>query len=159
APGAPDDSLWAEWVVLDSTRSEVARARRTLVPSDCDPAARRVAEFSGELPPGDYVVGLTGRDGAGRRGGWRAPVPGRVPAPGLPLSDLVITCAIPEVGALPVRLPPNPGAAIGPRDALHAYFEIYHLTPDRDGLGRFSYEYTVRSAERDPRIWIQRILQ
>jgi hypothetical protein len=67
---------------------------------------------------------------------------------------------VPEVGGgPPVRIPPNPGAVIGAHDPLSAYFEVYHLTPDANGQGRFLYEYTVRGAEKDPRIWIQRLLQ
>src|SRR6185436_9013260 len=44
-------------------------------------------------------------------------------------------------------------------EPLTVYFEAYRLRPDRDGLARFELEYTVRSAERDPRIWIQRFLR
>jgi hypothetical protein len=38
------------------------------------------------------------------------------------------------------------------------YFEIYDLRPDEHGTSRFEYEATVRSAEKDSRIWIQRLL-
>src|SRR5439155_13967167 len=69
----PADSLWAEWVVLDSTRTEVARARRPLSPSACDATSRRVADFAADLPPGSYQVGLSVGDGRGRRGTFRAP--------------------------------------------------------------------------------------
>src|SRR5439155_1317048 len=55
-----------------------------------------------------------------------------------------------------VRIDPNPGARVSGRDPLTAYFEIYHLSPGGNGQARFQYVYTVRSAERDPRIWIQR---
>ena len=58
-----------------------------------------------------------------------------------------------------VRIEPNPKALVGPDDPVTAYFEIYHLGPRQDGRSRFEYLYTVRSAERDPRIWIQRVLQ
>ena len=58
--------------------------------------------------------------------------------------------------ALAVRPEPNPAARVGPGAPLAAYFEIYHLRPAPDGLARFEYIYTVKSAERDPRIWIQR---
>jgi hypothetical protein len=57
-----------------------------------------------------------------------------------------------------VRPEPNPGARVGPGDPLTAYFEIYHLSADRDGLARFEYVYTVKSAERDTRIWLQRAI-
>jgi hypothetical protein len=35
---------------------------------------------------------------------------------------------------------------------------MYHLQPGSDGQSRFEYDVSVRSAERDPRIWLQRLL-
>ncbi len=158
--GLPSDSLWADWVVLDSARNEVVRGGRTLAPSACDPTTRRVADFTGEVPPGEYLVGLSVRDGHGRRGVWRSPVRVEPASLELSLSDLVVACGVPEVGAgPPVRIPPNPAAVIGSHEPLSAYFEVYHLAPDANGQGRFQYDYTVRGAEKDPRIWIQRLFQ
>gem|GEM_PF-1991451 len=164
ATGPPDDSLWAEYVVLDSARVEIAREGRMLAPSACDPAGAQVADFGGQYPPGQYMVGITVRDRHGRRGLYRALVPLEPPASGLSLSDVVVPCGLPietTSGEAPrtVRLEPNPNARVGAAEPLTAYFEIYHLRLDRDGRSRFEYVYTVRSAERDKRIWIQRMFQ
>jgi GWxTD domain-containing protein len=163
ADGPPDDSLWAEWVVLDSSRAEVARARRTLVPSACEPAEKQVADFASQLAPGRYLVGLTVLDRAGRRGLFRSEVELPPPKAQLSLSDVVVSCGLPfqdpNEGAPAVRLEPNPSARVSAREPLTAYFEIYHLQPDREGRARFEYVYTVRSAEKDRRIWIQRAFQ
>jgi hypothetical protein len=53
---APDDSLVAEWVVLDSSMIEVARARRVPGVSSCDPATVRSADFAADLAPGRYEI-------------------------------------------------------------------------------------------------------
>ena len=163
SPGSPADSLWAEWVVVDSTRREVTRSARALSPSACDATERRVADFAADLPPGDYQVGLTVRDGNGGRGVFRGRA--RVPAvaPALTLSDVVISCGAPDVtprpgGAPVVRVEPNPAARVSGNDPLTAYFEISHLNTGRDGQARFEYVYTVKSAEKDPRIWFKRVI-
>jgi len=169
SPGAPGDSLWGEWVVLDSSRTEVARLARPLSASACDAAERRSAEFDSDLPPGTYLVGMTVRggmagDGGGpRRGSHRARITIEAPRPDLDLSDVVVCCGPPDVGspggASPrVRIAGNPAARVPDAGPLVAYFEAYHLTPGADGLSRIEFEYTVRSAERDPRLWFQRLL-
>ncbi|HTK30443.1 MAG TPA: GWxTD domain-containing protein [Candidatus Saccharimonadaceae bacterium] len=155
--GSPADSLWAEWVVLDSTELEVARASRPLSPAPCDPAARRTAEFAAPLAPGPYHVAIAVRGKGGRRGVYRTDVRLEPAAAALELSDLVITCGAPDVGAGAVQLGANPGATVEAGQPLTAYFEIYHLQSGSDGLARFEYVYTVRSDERDPRIWVQRM--
>ena len=75
----------------------------------------------------------------------------------------MIPCGLPietATGDAPtVRLEPNPNARVHGSDPLTAYFEIYHLQTDGDGRARFEYVYTVRSAQRDRRIWIQRAIQ
>ena len=156
--GNPGDTLSADWVVLDSLREEVARGRQALQPSACDPAGWQVADFAAELPPGSYLVGITVRDPAGRRGVLRRTV--RVPPPGaaLALSDVVVACGLPFVaGNAPARLEPNPGARVAQGAPLVAYFEVYHLRADANGKSRFEYVYTVRSAAKDPRVWLQRL--
>jgi GWxTD domain-containing protein len=163
APGSPADSLWANWVVLDSTRREISRASRALAPSDCDATELRVADFATELPPGSYQIGLSVRDAQGRRGLYRTVANLETPARDLALSDIVVSCGSPslslESGPNPtVRIAPNPGARVDGVSPLTAYFEIYHLMTGRDGQARFEYVYTVKSAERDPRIWLQRVL-
>jgi GWxTD domain-containing protein len=156
-PGEPGDTLIAEWVVLDPDRREVVRQRRAMGPSACDPAAARVADFDAELPPGEYVVGLTVRDARGRRGVYRATVRLTEPSPELRMSDLVVACGPPTPGP-PIRIEPNPAARVHGEDPLTAYFEVYHLTPGTSGRSRFEISYLVRSAAKDERVWLQRVL-
>jgi len=162
--GAPDEALVAEWVVLDTAMAEVARARREPGASPCDPAAVRSADFAAELPPGRYQVGLTLRDSAGHRGVFRSEVDLSAPLATLTLSDAVATCGRPEVtapapgGAPALRIEILPGAEVSGAGPLTVYFEMYDLRADETGTSRFEYEATVRSAEKDSRIWIQRLL-
>jgi GWxTD domain-containing protein len=157
AAGGPADSLWATCVVVDSTEIEVARATRTLSPLACDPTASRVADFTDDLEPGRYHVAISVRSRGGRRGVYRSEAVMSPKSAALALSDVVIVCGAPDMQSAPVRLAANPASVIGPNDALTAYFEIYHLQRGDQGLARFEYVYTVRSAEVDPRIWLQRM--
>ncbi|HUK63638.1 MAG TPA: hypothetical protein VLV15_09895, partial [Dongiaceae bacterium] len=163
-PLAPNDSAWATWVVLDSTRHEVARVGHPLSPSACDPARLRVADFASTLPPGDYLVALGVRDARGARGAVRSELTIDPTDTTLSLSDLVVSCGGAQVdpGAADtpptVRLNPNPGAIVSGHDPLVLYFEAYHLSAAPDGLAHLELAYTVRSAERDPRPLIQRLL-
>ena len=161
---APDDSLRAEWVVLDSSMIEVARAVINPGVSACDPATVRSADFAAELPPGHYHVGLTMRDGSGGRGVLRWETELHAAPPSLTLSDAVATCGHPDVSTPPgggtpsVRIEASPSGDVSGNGPLTVYFEIYDLRPDETGTSRFEYEATVRSAEKDPRIWITRLL-
>jgi GWxTD domain-containing protein len=157
APSTPGDSLQAQIVVMDSTEHEVLRTSRTLAPSACEADRFRVADFAGELPPGDYRVGLSVRAGV-RRGSLRLALSVPQPDSLLALSDVVVTCGTPPVAGASVRLDPNPLARVRDGSPLTAYFEIYRLSPGADGEGRFEYVYTVKSLARDPRIWITRTL-
>ena len=158
SPGGPADSLTADFVVLDSAMTEVGRVRRTLSPSACEAATLRVAEFEDQLPPGDYRVGMSVR-GNGRRGVTRDEL--HVPAADstLSMSDVVVTCGVPVAPEGTVRLDANPSGSVRGGEPLVAYFEVYHLARGQDGQGRFEYETSVRSAKKDPRIWLQRWLQ
>jgi GWxTD domain-containing protein len=158
SPGGPSDSLWGEWVVLDSARHEVARLRRPLAASACDATELRMAEFASELAPGDYLVGFSVRGRDGKRATRRETVRLRGQRRGLDLSDVVVSCGPPDVSTQAVRLSVTAGAEVSDEEPLTVYFETYHLMPGPDGLSRFEYEYVVRSAERDPRIWIQRLV-
>jgi GWxTD domain-containing protein len=153
-PGGPADSVWADWVVLDSARVVRVRASLPLGPSACAAETRRVGEFAADLEPGPYVVSVAVRDGAGRRGILRTPVELAAASSSLALSDVVIACGTPSVGAVPVRIEPNPGARVAGAAPLTAYFEIYHLQPGGDGLARFEYVYTVRATAPDTRHWM-----
>ena len=157
AASAPGDSLTAQAVVFDSTGHEVARTSHPLAPSACEATRYRVADFTHDLPPGRYTVGLSVRAGA-RRGSVRLPVELSAPDTTLALSDIVVTCGTPVTLGPSVRLDPNPQARVTAGAPLIVYFEVYHLTPGDDGQSRFEYEYRVKSAERDPRIWLQRAL-
>jgi hypothetical protein len=110
------------------------------------------------LPAGRYHVSVSVRNERGARGTWIAPVALRTDDGQLAISDVVITCAAPEPNVLPVRPAADPEAAIEPGQPVTAYFEIYHLKTGDDARSRFEYVYTVRSADRDPRIWIQRLV-
>jgi len=160
--GAPDEGLVAEWVVLDTAIAEVARARRVPGVSACDPASVRSADFAAELPPGRYQVGFTLRDANGRRGVIRSQVELSAPLATLTLSDAVATCGKPDVsasgGAPAVRIEALPGGEVSGAGPLTVYFEMYDLRPDETGTSHFEYEATVRSAEKDSRIWLQRLL-
>lgn len=159
SPGGPADSLWGEIVVLDSTERVVAREKRTLAPSACEADRFRVAEFTRELPPGDYRVGLSVRASQGRRGSLRFPITlTRPDSTELAISDLVVTCGTPFVSASSIRLEPNPSGRVAADAPLTAYFEVTHLALDGGGTSRFEYQYTVKSADRDKRVWIQRAL-
>ncbi len=157
-PGGAADSVWADWAVLDSARIVRSRGTVMLGPSACAAASRRVGELAADLEPGPYVVGVTVRDAADRRGILRVPV--RVASGGLELalSDVVIACGAPAAGEGPVRIEPNPGARVAGAGPLTAYFEIYHLRPGDDGLARFEYVYAVRSTRPDTRHWMAKLL-
>jgi GWxTD domain-containing protein len=157
APGDPSDSVFADFVLLDSTYEEVARVRRPLGPSACEPGELRAADFNVPLTPGTYMVGFSVRNGV-RRGATRDPVRIEVPDGTLSMSDLVVTCGLPPAPQASVRLDPNPTGQVAAGAPLVAYFETYHLARGPDGTGRFEYETTVRSAARDRRMWIQRWL-
>lgn len=163
--GGRDDSLRAEWVVLDTAMVEVARATRVPDVSACDPTQLRTADFAADLPPGRYQVGITVRDSAGRRGLFRRSVDLDVASASLTLSDAVLTCGRPDIsppapGVAPaVRIEANPAGEVFGGGPLTVYFEMYDLRPDEHGQSHFEYECTVRSAEKDPRVWIQRLLQ
>jgi GWxTD domain-containing protein len=163
-PGGPDDTITAEWVVLDTAMIEVARVSRAAGVSACDPTALRAADFASELRPGRYQVGISVRDGSGGRGVYRSEIELVAPPAALTLSDVVVTCGRPDVstasGPTPsVRVEANPEAVVTGAGPLTVYFEMYDLRPDENGQSRFEYECTVRAADRDPRIWIQRLLQ
>jgi GWxTD domain-containing protein len=161
-PSGPSDSLSAQWVVMDSSSAVVMRGSGALVPSACDGAERQSAQFAAELPPGRYTVGLTVRDGKGGRGILREEALLGPPGVDLGLSDVVIVCGTPDLALAAgdgIRLEPNPAAVVRGNDPLHAYFEIYRLDDADGGLSRFEYVYTVRSAEKDRRFWLQRVFQ
>jgi GWxTD domain-containing protein len=161
--GGPGDSLWAEWVVLDTARAEVARVKRVLTASACDVSTLRAADFAVELPPGEYLAGVSVRGAHGLRGIQRGAVKIEPPTPDLELSDLVVSCGTPLTerdanGTPSLRLAANPAARVIGAEPLTAYFEAYHLATDKNGLARLEFEYVVRSGERDPRIWLQRLV-
>lgn len=157
AEATPGDTLRAQWVVLDSTETEVARGSRPLSPSACAADRYRVADFASDLAPGRYHVSMSLRAG-NRRGAARVMIDVPKPTESLALSDLVVTCGTPIVLGPSVRLNPNPRARVLAGAPLTAYFEIYRLTPGDDGQSRFEYVYTVKSGTPDQRVWLQRAL-
>jgi hypothetical protein len=154
----PEESARAECVVLDSLQREVARSQRSLSPSACGADSIRVADFSLPLPPGRYTVGVSVQAGA-RRGNLRQNLVIEPPGAGLAMSDVVMTCDAPVAPEASVRLNANPSGKFAAGAPLTAYFEVYGLEPDTAGMSRFEYSYHVRSAAKDNRIWLQRVLQ
>jgi len=158
APGGPTDSLWADWAVLDSMRTVRSRASAPLGPSACFATTRQVSDFAADLEPGPHIVSVTVHDAEGRRGILRQAVTLRGPRASLDLSDVVVACGAPDVGAgTSVRIEPNPSSRVSGAGPLTAYFEIYHLQPGADGLARFEYVYSVRTTARDDRFWLQKL--
>lgn len=157
-PARPGDELVADCVVLDSLQREVARSSRGLSPSACRADSFRTADFSFPLPPGEYHVGLSVR-APGKRGAQRVTTELAPAMPGLLMSDLVVTCDAPVAPGPSVRLDPNPSLEVAAGEPLTAYFEVYGLATDDQGTSRFEYSYRVRSATRDRRVWLQRLLQ
>ena len=161
--GGPGDSLRATWVVRDSNDFELARSSRMFSPSACAPTEAQVAEFTADLPPGRYRVGLTVVGSGGQRGVFGERLEVATADSGLALSDLVVSCGVQDAASIDpvhpaVRIEPNPSARVRAGQPLTAYFEIGHLRPDAEGLARFELEYSVRSMQRDARIWVQRLL-
>src|SRR5206468_8259842 len=106
---------------------------------------------------------LTVRDGAGGRGVLRSQIELHAVPATLTLSDAVATCGRPDVsvpatGSPSVHIDASPHGEVSGNGPLTVYFEIYDLRPDDSGTSRFEYEATVRSAEKDSRIWLQRLL-
>jgi hypothetical protein len=157
APAGPADSVWARWVVQDTSGRAVAQGAGAFATSGCDPTALRVADLSADLVPGDYMVIFSARDARHRRGLYRAPAHLEPPPAGIMLSDLVLTCgsggALAQPGA--IRLDANLEHVVGPGEPLAAYFELYGLTPDASGVSRFQYEYRI-AALNAPRNWLER---
>lgn len=158
--GLPGDSARAEAVLLDSSGTRIARGDSHLSPSRCDPAGTRTADFTFDVPPGDYRVAVSVSDGRGGRGVQRAestvePDPGT-----LRLSDVVPVCGAYQAGSqgAPVRLEPNVGAYVEDGLALNAYYEIYNLRAGDDGLAQFEYTYEVHTVGPDTRPWFERVL-
>jgi hypothetical protein len=152
APGAPGDTLLARWVVRDSAGRVVSRDEGALALSACDPAERRLAEFSAALPPGGYDVTVSVRDLHHRRGLYRSAAALSPPTSTLALSDVVLSCGTPSVvgGGGAIRLESSPEGRVARGAPLVVYFEIYRLATDAAGLARFEYEYTVRRLSESP---------
>jgi tetratricopeptide (TPR) repeat protein len=149
APGGSADSLWGSWVVLDHDGHRVARGTGALSISACDPTARRVGDFSAEVPPGEYLVDLAVDDHHGRRGVVHLHAQVASPSGRLALSDLVLLCGAqaPAMDAGAIRLEPDfEGHVTGSR-SVTVYFEVDHLALRPDGTSRFAYTYTLRPVE------------
>lgn len=146
APGGPADSLWARWMVSDSTGKVIARDMHPLGLSACDPAGSRVAEFTCDLPPGAFEVVVSASDAKHRRGVVRNRATIEAQEPGLALSDIVLACGDPtnQVSSSQVRLEANFEGSVSSSRPLAVYFEIGHLAMGADGQSRFEYEYSVR---------------
>jgi GWxTD domain-containing protein len=158
AIGSPVDTLAARWVVLDSTGREVAHGGGRLTLSACDPGARQLAELSQELPAGRYQLVLSVRGAKHRKGLFRATVELPRPDAALELSDVVLSCGDPTMVARGpgVRLDANVESRVTGPGPLAAYFEVYRLAADTDGMAHFEVEYAVRRLSEVPMRGVRR---
>ena len=146
APAGDHPNLVAECVVVDSSEHEVARQQRPLGVARCDPGVLKAGDFAFDLPPGPYRVAISVNDGANARGVRRTyhdvPAPGRM----LSMSEIMLVCGPldPARGTSSVRLDPDLDGTVTGDEPLLAYFEVYRLKPDAQGVTLFDYEYTVR---------------
>jgi hypothetical protein len=152
APAQPGDTLWARWVVRDSSGRERVRREERFATSVCDPSGRRIAELSAALPAGDYDVAVSVRDTHHRRGLWRTTATLTPSSDSLALSDAVLTCGDPTllVEGRAIRLEAQREARVAAGAPVVVYFEIYRLVAGPDGPSRFEYEYTVRRLRETP---------
>jgi hypothetical protein len=148
APGRPADTLWGAWAVATPQGVVVARGRRRLAPSACEPARLQAADFSASLPPGDYRLDLTVADGQGGRGLVHLAASVERPTDRLAISDLVAVCGegAPQQSGREVRFDPRWDERLREARSLTVYFEITHLAPGTDGQARFAYTYALRRA-------------
>jgi cytochrome c-type biogenesis protein CcmH/NrfG len=159
----PADTLMADYAVMDSAGRRVASGSVSPGISVCDPAARRVGEFTADLPAGAYDVAFAVHDTHRRRAVVRRRVTLVPPSPGLALSDLVLCCgdASTAVVGSSVRIEADPDSRVARGASLAAYLEIYRLAPAADGLAHFQYDYAVhrlgeKKNEPAARLWASR---
>ena len=152
APGGPLDSLVGSWAIETPDGRVVTRGRHELSMSSCDPTDRRVAQFTADVPPGDYRIDLAVEDRHGHRGVVHAQEQVAPPPEGISLSDLVVLCdsdLAPRTDDA-VRIEPNLDQRVA-RERLVVYFEANGFAADANGDSRFSYRYTVRRVEETKR--------
>jgi tetratricopeptide (TPR) repeat protein len=141
----PSDTLAGAWVIADDGGRAVTRGTSAFVVSACDPARRRVATFTADVPPGRYRVDLSVVDARGRRGVAHGAVEVPPPAGSIALSDLVLVCDARTPSVVdPPRIEPNLERRVGHARPLLLYFEVSGLTLDASRAGRFRYHYVVR---------------
>jgi len=163
--GPAADALWLESVVVrEDTFEEVARARSERF-AWCRSDSVQVAQFNFDLPIGRYVVGFSARDSARNAvGTWKvdalvtANLPGRIE-----LSDVEVACSRGESGdpvfsKIEGTVIPDPYRRATRDQPLGVYFEVYHLVADEAGRSKLSFEYSVRPAKKDARIFLLKIL-
>jgi tetratricopeptide (TPR) repeat protein len=146
AAAEPSDSVWGTWALVGSDGRTVRRESRRLSVSACDPTGRQVADFSVEVPPGDYRIDLSAGASGGRRGVARFETRADTVAGALDMSDLVLLCAdqTHAVGPEGVRIEPNVEHRVRGMRAMTVYYELEHLDVGADGTSRFSYAYSIR---------------
>jgi GWxTD domain-containing protein len=152
-------------VYRDSSFTEIARVHSGLAAA-CLSDSVGLLQFNFDLPPGNYVVGLSARDSSHDAiGSWRLPVTVTVALPGrLEVSDLELACGV-DAGkrATPFAktdysVYPNP-LAQAPRDQPFGfYFEVYNLVSDDKGAGQVSIEYQIQSTKKDKRPFFVKIV-
>jgi hypothetical protein len=137
-------------VVFDHDEREVARASGAFGTSVCDPGERQATEFSFDLAPGVYRVAFAVRDASGGCGLHRTFEDLSAVSAALSVSDIVITCGLPErdLASSKVRLDPDLSARVQGSRPLLAYFEVYHLHTEAGDGNRFQYQYSVYTLDR-----------
>ena len=145
AAAEPSDSMWGTWALVGSDGRTIRRESRRLSVSSCDPTDQQVADFSAEVPPGDYRVDLSVGASGGRRGVVRFETHAETVA-GLDMSDLVLLCSdqTRSVGPEGVRIEPNAERRVSRAPTVTVYYELEHLEVAADGTSRFSYTYSIR---------------
>jgi hypothetical protein len=140
-PGDPADTLIGAWAVIASDGTVVTRGSGPLSTSACDPATRRVADFTVVVPPDDYRIDLSVHGSGNRRGVVRLDATVDPAPPGLHLSDLVLLCSLADAFVSPdaVRIEPNLERRVTGSGPLAVYFEIDRLTAGDDRRARFAY--------------------
>jgi GWxTD domain-containing protein len=121
-------------------------------------------EWRFHMRPGTYILGLAVQDNrSGRTGSGRSLV--EIPdysVSGLSMSDIQLARGVGE-GARFRRMggavSPHPIHAFHQNDELVIYFELYGLTEDIPGIGRFTVTTEVTSGQYEPdRGWFSRFL-
>lgn len=114
-----------------------------------------IYRYTADVEPGSYLMSLyAAKSGSRQIGGdtFEIDVPSRT-SKSLQLSDLELAYSInpaTEPGVFTTgeyEVIPNPAKAFKLSDPVHLYFEVYNLTPDKEGETRFEIEHTMKKTD------------